>query len=130
MRTTRRLVPHDDARLHTEAPKVTDDPLAGSPWSRPDTVARFTASEPNATLVQFAGTELGRTARRRALDLGCGAGRNALPLAALGWNVLGLDLSWPMLQAAGHRALEHQLDDRCKVALASVDRAASSRRGV
>lgn len=37
------------------------------------------------------------------LDIGCGAGRNAVPLAALGWRVLGLDMSLPMLQAGAER---------------------------
>ena len=37
------------------------------------------------------------------LDVGCGAGRNALPLAAQGWHVLGLDMSLPMLQAGAGR---------------------------
>src|ERR1043166_5515657 len=80
------------------------DPLAGSPWGRPDTVAGFVASPPNSTLLRFAGDELSRAPRARALDLGCGAARNAVPLAAQGWHVLGLDLSLPMLQAARDRA--------------------------
>jgi SAM-dependent methyltransferase len=50
--------------------------------------------------------ELRRAATRplRALDLGCGAGRNAVPLAALGWSVVGLDNSLPMLVAARTRS--------------------------
>jgi SAM-dependent methyltransferase len=40
------------------------------------------------------------------LDLGCGAGRNAIQLARLGWKVLGSDLSWPMFCAAAQRARE------------------------
>ncbi len=39
----------------------------------------------------------------RILDIGCGAGRNALPLAEAGFEVIGLDLSWPMLQGAHSR---------------------------
>lgn len=57
----------------------------------------------------------------RLLDLGCGAGRNALPLARLGWNVVGMDLSRPMLLAAAERAREEQLDDRLHWMLAPMD---------
>ncbi len=79
------------------------DPLHGSSWSAPGTVAGFAQSQPNATLLRFAAEERERGAER-ALDLGCGAGRNAVPLASLGWNVVGLDLSGPMLNAAAGRA--------------------------
>jgi SAM-dependent methyltransferase len=98
------------------------DPMAGSTWSQPDTVAGFVASPPNATLMRFAAEELARAHTPRALDLGCGAARNALPLAMQGWRVLGLDLSLPMLQAARNRMhselpREHRLD----LALAPMD---------
>lgn len=33
-----------------------------------------------------------------AIDFGCGTGRNALPLMELGWEVIGIDLSVPMLK--------------------------------
>ena len=89
---------------------MSPDPLAGSAWSRPETVAGFTTSPPNATLLRFAQDQLPRARSRRALDLGCGAGRNALPLAAQGWNVLGVDLSWPMLRAATERARQNRVD--------------------
>src|SRR5436853_4180223 len=99
------------------------DPLAGSPWSRPDTVAGFVASPPNTTLLRFAGDELSRAPRARALDLGCGAARNAVPLATQGWHVLGLDLTLPMLQAARDRArLDGGTGDRVRLALAPMDR--------
>jgi ubiquinone/menaquinone biosynthesis C-methylase UbiE len=39
----------------------------------------------------------------RVLDIGCGAGRNAVPLAKSGMRVTGTDLSWPMLAAAAER---------------------------
>src|SRR4029453_13950382 len=41
---------------------------------------------------------------KRLLDIGCGAGRNAVPLALQGWSVTGVDLWWPMLHAAAARA--------------------------
>ncbi len=79
------------------------DPLHGSSWSSPGTVAGFAQSASNATLIRFAAGERERGAVR-ALDIGCGAGRNAVPLASLGWNVVGVDLSRPMLDAAAGRA--------------------------
>lgn len=97
------------------------DPLAGSPWSSPDTVAGFSQSPPNAALMDFAEQELRRAGRGRALDLGCGAGRNTLPLARAGWDVLGLDLSWPMIAAAAGRAASERLESRAHVALAPMD---------
>jgi SAM-dependent methyltransferase len=68
----------------------------------------------------FAAQELTRHGDARALDIGCGAGRNALPLARLGWKVAGTDLSWPMLCAAANRTHEHGLDDRLHVVLAPM----------
>ena len=97
------------------------DPLAGSAWSTPGTVAGFVQSPPNANLAAFAADELRQGRGSRALDVGCGAGRNALPLAQLGWRVIGLDLSWPMLLAAGQRVRDYQLVDRLAVALAPID---------
>jgi ubiquinone/menaquinone biosynthesis C-methylase UbiE len=70
----------------------------------------------------FAEEELKRSSGGRVLDIGCGAGRNALPLARLGWNVMGTDLSWPMLCAAASRTQEHGLDDRLHVVLAPMER--------
>ena len=94
----------------------------GSAWSKPETVAGFVASPPNATLLQFAGEELHRAPHKRALDLGCGAARNAVPLAAQGWRVLGLDLSMPMLQAARERIdREPGGDQPPRLALAAMD---------
>ena len=97
------------------------DPLAGSPWSAPGTVAGFARSAPNAVLMTFAEEELQRSGGGRALDIGCGAGRNAVPLARLGWKVVGTDLSWPMLGAAATRAREDRLDDRLHLILAPME---------
>ncbi len=79
------------------------DPLAGTPWSSPQTVAGFAQSAPNARLMALAAAERRRIAGGRVLDVGCGAGRNLVPLARLGWDAVGVDLSWPMLVAAAGR---------------------------
>jgi SAM-dependent methyltransferase len=76
----------------------------GSPWVTPESVAAFVRSPPNAELMRFAAGELRRVPRGRALDVGCGAGRNLVPLALQGWRALGTDLSLPMLAAAARRA--------------------------
>lgn len=96
-------------------------------------VAGFASSAPNAVLMRFAEDERRRLGdsgqcRRRALDLGCGAGRNAVPLAGLGWDVVGLDNSLPMLVAAQARtgtpavgALGAVNGQRLRLALAAMD---------
>jgi SAM-dependent methyltransferase len=98
------------------------DPLAGSPWSSPDIVAGFSKAAPNGVLMTFAEEELRRAGTARVLDLGCGAGRNALPLARLGWTVVGTDLSWPMLSAAATRARKERLDNRLHLMVAPMER--------
>jgi ubiquinone/menaquinone biosynthesis C-methylase UbiE len=97
------------------------DPLRGSSWSAPRTVAGFASSEPNATLVALVEGELERVPEAKVLDIGCGAGRNAVPLARLGARVLGLDLSWPMLETAARRARDERLGGRLQLALAAMD---------
>lgn len=83
---------------------------------------RLSATQPNVRLMQFATQELDGRTDRRLLDIGCGAGCNAIPLAAMGWNVLGVDLSQPMLDAAQKRAQEHGLTDRLKFRLAPMEK--------
>ena len=95
------------------------DPLAGSPWSRPETVAGFARSAPNAALMQCAASEMS-AGSKRLLDVGCGAGRNLVPLARLGWNAIGVDLSLPMIAAAATRVRDEQLDTRLRLALAGM----------
>ena len=100
---------------------MTFDPLAGTPWSRPESVAGFRAAPPNETLLTFAAAEHRRAPHGLAIDIGCGAGRNAVPLAEHGWQILGLDWSWPMLAAAADRAVEHGVADRLRLALCPMD---------
>jgi SAM-dependent methyltransferase len=97
------------------------DPLAGSSWSAPGTVAGFARSAPNQVLMRYAQAHSQRASGVRLLDLGCGAGRNTVPLAQAGWEVLGTDLSWPMLRAAVKRVDEEGLGERAGFALAPMD---------
>jgi SAM-dependent methyltransferase len=92
----------------------------GSPWNAPGTVAGFAQATPNAVLIRFA-DELREAGFTRALDIGCGAGRNAVPLARSGWIVFGIDDSPPMLQAAAMRARAEQLERRLSLARAAMD---------
>ncbi len=85
------------------------DPLTESPWSTPATVAGFATAAPNLTLIDYAAHQLSQARSPRLLDIGCGAGRNAVPLARMGWHVAGTDLSRPMLQAAAAREGGHRL---------------------
>src|SRR3954469_3901738 len=96
------------------------DPLAGSSWSTPGTVAGFVASPPNATLLAYAERRL-TSPGLRAIDIGCGAARNLLPLAEQGWDVVGVDLSRPMLAAAAERAHSSAAGGRITLAMAGMD---------
>jgi SAM-dependent methyltransferase len=96
------------------------DPLQGSAWSTPEMVAGFSKSSPNQTLMAFAAGERARRARV-AVDVGCGAGRNLVPLAHQGWTMIGLDLSRPMAEAAANRIREEGLAGHAAVALAPMD---------
>ncbi len=73
-------------------------------WEDPRTVAGFVSGAPNQQLLDFARGFLAGSPTPRCLDLGCGAARNALPLAQWGFHVTGTDLSLPMLEAARARA--------------------------
>ncbi|HSD27543.1 MAG TPA: methyltransferase domain-containing protein [Vicinamibacteria bacterium] len=93
-----------------------------SRWGHPETVAGFSRAMPNATLLGFVEKEKRRMARPAVLDLGCGAGRNAVPMAALGCDVLGTDNEWPMLEAAAGRARAEGVAARTRFVLAPMDR--------
>lgn len=70
----------------------------------------FFAAKPDESLVSYA--ERGLLTPGRALDLGCGPGRNALHLAALGYEVDAVDLSSAALDWAADRAREAGADVR------------------
>ncbi|WP_432034750.1 SAM-dependent methyltransferase [Streptomyces cucumeris] len=54
----------------------------------------------------------------RALDLGCGAGGNALALAERGWHVTGVDISPRAISSTRTTACARGLDDRIELAVA------------
>jgi ubiquinone/menaquinone biosynthesis C-methylase UbiE len=93
-----------------------------SRWGDPQTVAGFSRSPPNHALLRFIEDERGRISRPTVLDLGCGAGRNAVPIATLGCRVLGTDVEWPMLEAASRRARAEGVAERTQWVLAPMDR--------
>jgi SAM-dependent methyltransferase len=96
------------------------DPLAGTPWSTPSTVEGFSKGAPNPVLIEYANRIRALHDRARALDIGCGAGRNAVPLARLGWHVVGTDLSRAMLDAGVGRARNERLQGSLLFALAAM----------
>ncbi len=88
---------------------------AGSSWwdrfyadrSRP---VPFFAAEPDENLVSY--VDRGLIAPGRALDVGCGCGRNAVHLAAAGFTVDAVDLSPAAVAWAEDRAREAGADVR------------------
>jgi ubiquinone/menaquinone biosynthesis C-methylase UbiE len=70
----------------------------------------------------FVRTELAREPGLRVLDLGCGAARNAAPMAAAGAAVIGIDVASPMLEAARGRLADAGLDRRVALLRAPMDR--------
>lgn len=120
---------HDDRRRTTltretgiedSRARLTDhDPLAGTAWSNAHTVEGFVRSSPNTMLMEVAAAALRPSAR--LLDIGCGAARNAVPLARAGWRVAGCDLSSAMLMAAAGRAQAEAPSSRVDFVLAPME---------
>ena len=100
---------------------MTNQAWSESVWSTPEMVAGFAQSAPNEVLMDFADAERRRVGEGTALDIGCGAGRNAVPLARASWNVLGVDLSAPMLIAAKERTRTEALRGRLSLAHAAME---------
>jgi len=82
-------------------------------------VEGFVHSPPNANLMDVAGAAVRPLAR--LLDIGCGAGRNAVPLAQAGWRVVGTDLSTAMLIAAAERMRAERPSTRVSLVLAPME---------
>lgn len=92
-----------------------------SRWDDVGTVGSFSTSAANKVLLEFVRSEMARRPQRRILDLGCGAARNAVPMAARGATVIGTDVSWPMLEAARRRAASEAVTGRVGLVLAPMD---------
>jgi len=73
-------------------------------WEDAGVVRGFSTAAANEVLLRFVREELARRPGLRVLDLGCGAARNAAPMAAAGATVIGTDVAWPMLEAGRRRA--------------------------
>jgi SAM-dependent methyltransferase len=86
-------------------------------WDTPNVVEGFVRSPANQTLLQYAGRLRQVDSPVQVLDIGCGAGRNAVPLARAGFLVRGVDLSWPMIQAVSAR----NAAGRLQLAVATMD---------
>lgn len=78
--------------------------------------------DPDHTLVpdKIVAREVADLSPGRALDLGCGSGRNAIMLAERGWSVLGVDFSEHAVALANDAAQQRNLDARFQVADTTV----------
>ncbi|KUO16284.1 class I SAM-dependent methyltransferase [Streptomyces dysideae] len=103
-----------DGLFAPEADRWTD---RGSPWwddfyadrSRP---VPFFVAKPDENLAAY--LDRGLLTGGRALDLGCGPGRNALHLAARGFEVDAVDLSPTAIDWARERAREAGVEDAAR----------------
>lgn len=88
-----------------------------SRWTNAGAVQAFVRGTPNAVLMEHAATWLQGMPNARLLDLGCGAARNAVALAELGYRVNGVDLSPPMIEAARQVTAQSEASSRCEFLL-------------
>jgi len=91
-------------------------------WEDAGVVRGFSTAAPNEALLDFARPAIARCPGLRVLDLGCGAARNAAPLAAAGATVVGVDVAWPMLEAAWRRVEAAGVGRRVALVRARMDR--------
>ena len=91
-------------------------------WGDAGVVRGFSTAAANEILLAFVRAELARRPGLRVLDVGCGAARNAAPMAAHGATVVGTDMAWPMLEAAGRRSVSEGVAERVAFIRAPMDR--------
>ena len=111
MRTVEDVLRLLDGLFSPEADRWTSG--AGSDWwdqfyADRDRKVPFFVAKPDENLVSY--LDRGLITPGRALDLGCGAGRNAIHLAAAGFTVDAVDLSPTALTWATDRAREAGVD--------------------
>jgi ubiquinone/menaquinone biosynthesis C-methylase UbiE len=90
-------------------------------WGSAGVVQGFATAAANEVLLGFVRAELARRPGLRVLDVGCGAARNASPMAAEGAAVIGTDLAWPMLEAARRRVAAEGPGRRVALVRAPMD---------
>lgn len=90
-------------------------------WSARETVAGFAQAAPNEALMRYAAALRRTLPGGVALDIGCGAARNGLPLARAGWRVIGTDTSELMLEAAARRFDREGFADRATLVRATME---------
>jgi SAM-dependent methyltransferase len=90
-------------------------------WQDAGVVEGFATAPPNQVLLGFVRDELARRPGARVLDVGCGAARNAAPMAAAGATVVGTDAIMPMLVAARRRVAAAGLAPRVSLLGATME---------
>jgi ubiquinone/menaquinone biosynthesis C-methylase UbiE len=91
-------------------------------WEDAGVVRGFSTAAANEVLLGFVRAELEHRPGLRVLDLGCGAARNAAPMATAGATVIGTDVAWPMLEAARRRVEAAGVARRVALLRAPMDR--------
>jgi SAM-dependent methyltransferase len=115
IRTVEDVLKLMDGLFAPEADRWTE---GGAPWwdgfyADRDKPVPFFVAKPDESLVSY--LDRGLVTRGRALDLGCGPGRNALHLAGAGFTVDAVDLSPEAVGWARERAREAGADVRFHV---------------
>jgi SAM-dependent methyltransferase len=90
-------------------------------WEEEGIVGSFSTAPANQVLLAFVRAQIARCPNLRILDVGCGAARNAAPMAACGGTVVGTDVSWPMLEGARRRVASEGVTARVGLVRASMD---------
>ncbi len=90
-------------------------------WEDAGVVRGFSNAAANEVLLAFVRVELARRRELRVLDVGCGAARNAAPMAAEGATVIGTDVAWSMLEAAQRRVASGGVGRRVALVSAAMD---------